>query len=838
MPACRQECCGQSLAPRTDRKNWLEEPKHRMRPASDPESFRNFEEVTVNVSGMTCTRCGAKLKRTLESIPGVSDIRVIFITGTADFKVDTAIEDVKTVLKRLQDMTGFTVSRSHWKYYALDVSILKTGSADVLEPLPEGVVDIEMHSKYAARVWYNPHVVGARFLLERFKDKAKLSPSLPLGPSRSETHDLSVMGFKTAFAVALTIPICVFAWSDSRASGEAKSIASLVLATLVQAIAITEFYAKAFRTLVCTRTIELDMLVVLSVSAAYAYSVIAFAFLMAGKPLAIRDFFETSSLLVALVLVGRLLTCYARVKATMHVSMRSLQEAKATIIQDDGTLQEVDARLLQFGDSFEVAGQTCVSTDGLVFEGSSDVDESMLTGESCRIRKSIGSSILAGTMNGQGTLHAKVTRLPGRNTITDVAQLIECAQASKARAHALADRIAGVFIPIVLTVVVIVFVVQLLVSLRVRRQSAQNAVISAITYCIAVLAVSCPCAIGLAVPMVLVITGGIAARRGVVIRSASATEQAWSVTDIVFDKTGTLTTDTLELQQTEIVTPNPQEALRNTLSLAKISDHPISRALAISLSTTSMPDIPLRDKKSFPGNGVEARHNKAVLRLGSPQWLGVDDHPIVRKLLQHGRTLACMTSDTELQAVFAFKTSLRPESIAVVNQLRRRKLVLHLLSGDNERAVVQAGTALGIQNVHFRQSPEDKLRYVEQLQSSSRRRVLFCGDGLNDAAAMSRADVAVAIGKVSDIVSRSSDVTLLGDLSGILHLLDFSKAAYHRIIFNFVWSGIYNVFAILLAAGAFAVFRLPPAYAGIGELVSVLPVVIAATTMLMHKRHS
>ena len=831
-----KQCCSNSMKAEFPTIAAISSPTSDQKAIPDIEASARYEDVLVNVNGMTCTGCEKELSRVLGSIKGVSGVRVVFVTGRAEFKVDNALVESREAIAQAQKMSGFAMTRIRRESQSIDLLIPKATALSFSKQLPSAITDMDILDKSTTRIFYDPNQIGARAILELFNGEAQLAPVNRHDELSREKKHLYELGMKTALAVVLTVPVCVFAWADTRTSEHVKAITSLGLATLVQAIAVTEFYWKAGLALLRSRTVELDMLVVISITAAYVYSVVAFAFLMAGRPLAIAEFFETSTLLIALVLLGRFLASFARAKAVASVSLRSLQVTMVTLAQLDGSETDIDARLLQVGDVFRVHAHSRIPTDGIVLSGASDVDESMLTGESLSIAKATGAKIIAGTMNGGGPLTAKVDRLPGQNTITDIAKMVDEAQASKPYVQDLADKIAGYFTSVVLTIALIAFIVWIPISLRLKNQSTSTGVVSALSYAIAVLSVSCPCALGLAVPLVLIITGGVSARRGIIIKSASASERAWSVTDVVFDKTGTLTTGNLNVFHIETALGSEATALPITLALSKLSNHPISRAVASHLEDAIPTMAEVTDSRSFPGKGVEARFHGDCVRAGSPYWLEVENNPIVAKYLDQDFSLLCVRTNDHLLAVIALKSTLRPEASSVIRKLHLRGITTHLLSGDAETAVTTAGNYLGISNIHFRQSPLDKSQYIKRLTTNSKRRVLFCGDGMNDAVAVAQADVGVCVGAASDITAGSADVTLLGSLDGVVTLLDLSRAAFRRIIFNFIWSGLYNIVAILFAAGAFVVSRLPPAYAGLGEIVSVLPVILVSATMLLSGR--
>ncbi|EER30057.1 copper-translocating P-type ATPase, putative [Coccidioides posadasii C735 delta SOWgp] len=808
--------------------------------AGDPvdiEKAAAHEHVLLSVSGMTCSGCGNKMAKTLRETLGVFNVRVNFVMGSADFDLDTTVIQVEELIRRVTRATGFQCSRLANSDQYIDVLMAKEAISEISANPPRGVVDVSPLGKKAARITYDPMVIGARSLVDSLGHFSKgLAPPNYQDPSATaERRRLNDMLIKTVVSAVFTIPVAVLAWGHTLVHDNAKAYVSLALATVVQAVAIPEFYIPAISSLIYSRTIEMDMLVVISITAAYVYSVVAFGFDIAGKPLETEEFFETSTLLITLVLFGRLVAAYARRRAVAAVSTRSLQPTTANLLEGKDH-REIDVRLLQFGDSFLVMPHTKVPTDGKIVEGASEVDESMLTGESLPVHKSVGMPVIAGTINGSGILKCRLTRLPGKNTVTDIAGLVEEASNTKPRVQSLADRVAGWFVPIVSTVAAIVLIAWVVVCVKVRNAAGGDAVGTAITYAIAVFAVSCPCALGLAVPMVLVVAGGVAARGGVVIKSGDSTERAHSLTDVVFDKTGTITTGELDVLAVEVLSGERREILSMAKALVSDNKHPVSVSVAKYLENETA-DQRLENIRSVPGAGVEATLEHASLKAGNPRWLRVEQHPAVVNVVQQCMTPLCLTINGELVAVFGLKSNLRAEVRSVVEKLRDRNISMHIVSGDEHKAVEDVAASVGIprQNVAARKTPAEKRDYVKSLMDRGKV-VLFCGDGTNDAVAIAQADVGVQIGSSSDVTRATADVVLLSGLEGLIFLLDVSTASFRRIVFNFVWAAVYNVFAILLAGGAFVKVRIPPAYAGLGEIVSVLPVIIAALSMAGMKR--
>ncbi|KMU90825.1 cadmium resistance protein [Coccidioides immitis H538.4] len=769
--------------------------------AGDPvdiEKAAAHEHVLLSVSGMTCSGCGNKMAKTLRETLGVFNVRVNFVMGSADFDLDTTVIQVEELIRRVTRATGFQCSRLANSDQYIDVLMAKEAISEISANPPRGVVDVSPLGKKAARITYDPMVIGARSLVDSLGHFSKgLAPPNYQDPSATaERRRLNDMLIKTVVSAVFTIPVAVLAWGHTLVHDNAKAYVSLALATVVQAVAIPEFYIPAISSLIYSRTIEMDMLVVISITAAYVYSVVAFGFDIAGKPLETEEFFETSTLLITLVLFGRLVAAYARRRAVAAVSTRSLQPTTANLLEGKDH-REIDVRLLQFGDSFLVMPHTKVPTDGKIVEGASEVDESMLTGESLPVHKSVGMPVIA-------------------EQLQTASQGFKVLQTGSLAA--------------------IVLIAWVVVCVKVRNAAGGDAVGTAITYAIAVFAVSCPCALGLAVPMVLVVAGGVAARGGVVIKSGDSTERAHSLTDVVFDKTGTITTGELDVLAVEVLSGERREILSMAKALVSDNKHPVSVSVAKYLENETA-DQRLENIRSVPGAGVEATLEHASLKAGNPRWLRVEQHPAVVNVVQQCMTPLCLTINGELVAVFGLKSNLRAEVRSVVEKLRDRNISMHIVSGDEHKAVEDVAASVGIprQNVPARKTPAEKRDYVKSLMDRGKV-VLFCGDGTNDAVAIAQADVGVQIGSSSDVTRATADVVLLSGLEGLIFLLDVSTASFRRIVFNFVWAAVYNVFAILLAGGAFVKVRIPPAYAGLGEIVSVLPVIIAALSMAGMKR--
>ncbi|KAJ3961743.1 hypothetical protein N0V92_001562 [Colletotrichum tropicale] len=809
------------------------------------------EHVILSISGMTCTGCETKLKRTLATVDAIKNLKTSLVLARAEFDLDVGLGSADDVIKHLERTTEFKCEKITSQGASID--LLSPGRPEDLisQPWPAGVTDIRVVDSKTVHVEFDAEVVGARDLVEK-----SWSSPMELAPPRADPtleaggKHVRHVGMMTLLSIVLTIPVLVMAWAPLPNNEIAYGSASLALATIVQVAIAGPFYPTALKSLIFSRMIEMDLLIVLSTSAAYIFSVVSFGYLVSHKPLSTGEFFETSTLLVTLIMVGRYVGALARQKAVESISIRSLQVSTATIIDTSGQEKEIDSRLLQYGDIFRVAPESRIPTDGTVISGSSELDESMVTGESRVIEKYAGSSVIAGSINGSGTLNIRLTRLPEDNTISNIAGMVDEAKLSKPKIQDIADRVASYFVPVVVTLTTITFAVWIAVGVAVRKQSGSEATIQAVTYAITVLIVSCPCAIGLAVPMVIVIASGVAAEKGVIFKSADSIEVAYKTSHVVFDKTGTLTHGELSVSKESYVTGDPEATKSLLLGLVGSIKHPVSAAVAAHLKANGISPAPVSDSKTLTGKGVEGTISGRKLRAGNSRWLGLSSDPAVESFLSQGYTVFCFTVDSTLVALFALEDSVRPEAFATVSKLQASNVSVHILSGDDDGAVQAVASQLNIPeaNVHSRCNPADKQEYIQNLLATpstdvsrsgkkpKKPVVMFCGDGTNDAVALAQATIGVHMNAGTDVARSAADVVLMRpSLTGILTAIAVSRKAIHRIAFNFGWSFVYNLFAILLGSGAFVNARIPPEFAGLGELASVLPVIAAAVLLRWSK---
>ncbi|KEF51058.1 uncharacterized protein A1O9_12874 [Exophiala aquamarina CBS 119918] len=796
-----------------------------------------LEHLVISVQGMTCTGCETKLYKSILALPGAYNVRTSLVRAEAEFDLDLEASKgtVESTVQTLESMTDFACKQVIRRGGILDVIIAGAIQPFLNQELPEGIQKILKSGDHEAQIIYDPRVIGARDISRELLGPQDALASLKQSAMNASRRKFLVALWLTIFSAILTIPVLVLAWAPIPEHKITYGAVSLALATIVQFVVAGPFYPKALKALFFARMIEMDLLIVISTSTAYVFSIIAYACMVRGQPLEVESFFETSTLLITLIMCGRVATAYARDKAIGSVSVDSLQAATATILDEKDQEETIDCRLLQYGDIFKVYPDMIVPTDGTVFSGGTEVDESMVTGESDLVPKSIGSPLIAGSVNRTGTVTARLTRLPNENTIANISDMVNEANYSKPKIQEIADHVAGYFVPTILGITVAVFVIWIAIGKTIQGRSSNDAVVNALTYALSALIVSCPCAIGLAVPMVVVIAGDVAAKDGLVFRTGETITSARKVCHVIFDKTGTLTQGK-PIVVSEICLNGPIATSRAlTLALTRENKHPISAAVAAYLIEGDVERIGLSGLTAVVGKGVEANipETNVKVRGGNVKWIGAEDNLEVQDLLSQKLTVFCVRRGPTLIAAYGLRDTLRPDAVQVISELRARGVEISIVSGDEENAVRAVADELGIPavNVRSRYSPGDKKKYIEDLTTSSLKHLitLFIGDGTNDAPALAQASIGVHVNNGTEVARSASDAVLLTpSLQGILALVDLSKAVMHRIKFNFGWSFTYNTIAILLAAGAFVNVRIEPAYAGLGELISVFPVILAA----------
>ena len=576
---------------------------------------------------------------------------------------------------------------------------------------------------------------------------------------------------------------------------------------------------------------NMDSLVALGSAAGIVYSTLALCGLVGEQGTMPELYFESSGMILALVTVGKYLEQRSRGKTTGAISaLLSLAPDSAVVLQD-GSERTVPVAEVRAGDTVIVRQGGKIPVDGTVRKGEAAVDESAITGESVPAEKRAGDAVTAATVNRSGYLEIEATRVGEDTTLSQIIRLMEEAGSSKAPIARLADKVSGIFVPTVITIAV-------LAALGWYFLGGQSISFS-LSIGIAVLVISCPCALGLATPVAIMVGTGKAAEQGILIKSAESLELLHKIDTVVLDKTGTVT----ETQPTLVgVYPlgstTEEELLCLAASLESLSEHPLARAIVSAAQERNIPLIgELGQFTATAGGGVEAAVHGKMLFGGNARLMeqrGIDlsaFSDIAQRLADEGKTPLYFAEDGKLIGILALAAAVKPTSAAAIAQLKALGAELLLLTGDNKRTAQAIGRSLGIDRVLAEVLPQDKEKCVAQLQGEGRC-VAMVGDGINDAPALARADVGIAIGAGTDIAIESADIVLMkSDLRDVASAMRLSKAVIRNIRQNLFWAFFYNAIGIPIAAGVFYLpfaFRLNPMFAAAAMSMSSVCVVTNA----------
>ena len=775
--------------------------------------------LTVAIQGMTCASCSTRVEKILKQLPGVTDATVNLATETATVSGETDLAQVKQAIER----AGFAVPT---ETLTLDIGGMTCASCSArvekaLARVPgvlEASVNLatEQATVTLARGTSPAAVIAA-------VERAGYGASLPAASGTAAPARPLPEWWPVALAIALSLPLVVP--MVARAFGVHWMLPGWLqwaLATPVQFWLGARFYRAGWKALMAGSG-NMDLLVAVGTSAAYGLSV--YLLLTHGDPMHL--YFEASAVIISLVLLGKWLEARARRQTTEAIrALQALRPATARV-RHDGVDRDLPIDAVRVGDIVVIRPGERVPVDAVVVEGTSQVDEALLTGESLPVDKQPGDALTGGAINAHGVLVARTTAVGTETVLARIIRLVEDAQAKKAPIQRLVDKVSAVFVPVVMAIALVTFV---------GWWAAGAGVEQAILNAVAVLVIACPCALGLATPTAIMAGTGVAARHGILIKDAEALELAHRVETVVFDKTGTLTDGTPHVAACVPASGHDeQEILAIAAGLQAGSEHPLARAVLAEAAARGVAPLPARAQQALPGRGIVGEVAGVRYWLGSRRLMqeqGVDIAALDAAASEQeaaGRSVSWLAraDDRTVLGALAFGDAVKPGAAHAVTRLAERGITPVMLSGDNRGAAVAAARALGIDRVIAEVLPADKAAHVAALKAEGRT-VAMVGDGVNDAPALAAADVGIAMSSGSDVAMHTAGITLMrGDPALVADAIDISKRTYAKIRQNLFWAFIYNVVGIPLAALGF----LNPVIAGAAMAFSSVSVVTNALTL-------
>ncbi len=799
------------------------------------------QEITLElpITGMTCASCVRNVERALKKTDGVEEASVNLATERATVQFDPAQLNVNHLIQRVED-AGYGVPTG-----SMELPITGMTCASCVRNVERaiqkqpGILSVNVNlATEKATVNYLPGAVRRNDLIKAVETAGYgvLDLSNVEAPEDAERAarqaEIDRQKRMVLIGVIFTLPLFILsmardlymssfsgmAMSDMILSGEMVGpnpslnwllwsgwpLVFFLLATPVQIIVGRQYLIGAYKA-ARNRTTNMDTLIAMGSLAAYLYSIVVLASTTFGFSVAVGShvYFETAAVILTLITLGKLLEARAKGRTSEAIKkLMGLAPKTATLLRNNEEVEVLVDDLL-VGDLLVVRPGERIPVDGLVIEGRSSVDESMLTGESLPVTKSVGSEVIGATVNKQGRLIVEAQKVGAQTALAQIVRLVEQAQGSKAPIQRVADQVSAVFVPVVLVLATLTFLGWLVIG--------QVGFTAAMVNAVAVLVIACPCALGLATPTAIMVGTGRGAEIGVLFKNSEALENAKRVKIIALDKTGTITRG--EPSVTDVVSLNnvdQSELLRIAAVAERGSEHPLGQAI---VKAAQERGITLTQPQSFEaesGRGIRAIVDGKTVQVGSPRFVREQGYQLgdvqsqIEALQRNARTVVVVLVDDVISGLIGMADTVKEGSREAITMLRSLGLEVAMVTGDNEQTAQAIAQEVGIQRVLAEVLPGQKVEAIQQLQaelnSGQRSLVAMVGDGINDAPALAQADVGIAIGTGTDIAMEASDVTLVsGDLRGVARAIRLSQVTMRTIYQNLFWAFIYNIILIPVA---------------------------------------
>lgn len=793
-----------------------------------------IQQIDLPVTGMTCASCANNVERAIKKVDGITEANVNFATERASVQYDGTLVSVEQLLEQVTK-AGYGVAQASIELPITGMTCASCANnvERAIKKQPGILATTVNLANERASVQYIPGAINRTQIIRAVEGAGYgvVDTSASDAPEDAEqaAREAEIQHQKNLVIIGaiFSIPLAILAMSYdfTMAAGSASPgwlnwlhwngwpFVFGLLATPVQFIVGKQYVVGAYKA-ARNGTANMDTLIAIGTLAAYIYSVAVLIGLLFNLPqIGEHVYFETAAVILTLITLGKLLEARAKGRTSEAIKkLMGLAPKTATILRD-GNEVEVPVDSLVQGDHVLVRPGERVPVDGFVLEGRSAVDESMLTGESLPVNKQTGSEVIGGTVNKQGRLVVEATHVGSETALAQIIRLVQQAQGSKAPIQRVADKVSGVFVPIVLVLASLTFLSWYFF--------AQAGFAVALINTVAVLVIACPCALGLATPTAVMVGTGKGAQMGILFKSSEALETGKRLQVVVLDKTGTVTKG--EPEVTDLIAVNgfdEADLLWFAASAERGSEHPLGQAIVDAGKAAERRLVQPQSFEAESGRGIQALVDNRTVLVGSPRFIREQIGELkvledtIRHLQQQGRTATLIAIDGKIAGVIGIADTVKVGSQEAIADLHSLGLEVVMITGDNELTARAIADEVGIERVMADVLPGDKAKAIKQLQGEGKR-VAMVGDGINDAPALAQADIGIAIGTGTDVAMETAGVTLMsGDLRGVVRAIGLSKVTMRTIYQNLFWAFIYNVLLIpvamfgllipMMAAGAMA----------------------------------
>ncbi|EFS19850.1 heavy metal translocating P-type ATPase [Staphylococcus hominis] len=758
-------------------------------------------QITLNIIGMTCAACSNRIEKRLNKIDGVhAQVNLATEKATIDYPNDQY--EVSDFIKTIQKL-GYDVEtdKSELDVIGMTCAACSNRIEKVLNKttgVKQATVNLTTEQ---ATIDYYPGQTDVDTLIGRIqhlgydakpKQSKKEQASRKVQELKRKRNKLIISAI-LAFPLLLTMLVHLF--NVPLPEIFMNPWFQFILATPIQFIIGWQFYVGAYKNL-RNGGANMDVLVALGTSAAYFYSIYEMSKWLLDSNAQPHLYFETSAVLITLILFGKYLEARAKSQTTHALNqLLNLQAKEARLIKDDGTETMVPLQNVQVGDTLLVKPGEKIPVDAKVIKGTTTVDESMLTGESMPIDKTVDNEVIGATLNKNGVITVQATKVGQDTALSNIIKVVEEAQSSKAPIQRLADMISGYFVPIVIGIAVLVFIIWIIFVHPGQFEDALVAMIS-------VLVIACPCALGLATPTSIMVGTGRAAEEGILFKGGEYVERTHQIDTVVFDKTGTLTHGTPEVTYFK----GDDTLLRYVASAENNSEHPLATAIVKYAKTKQLTLTNIEHYETLPGHGIKAIINNKTLFIGNRSLMSnhhIDTTSLldeITQIEQKGQTVMLIAYDQILRGYIAVADTVKSEAKVAVQELKDMNLRTVMITGDNHSTAQAIANEVGIDHVIANVLPEDKAKHVAHFQDKGEN-VAMVGDGINDAPALVQADIGIAMGTGTEVAIEAADITILGgDIALVPKAIHTSHKTIRNIKQNLFWAFGYNAAGIPIAA--------------------------------------